>query len=103
MPGANSKNKQKTPSTGLRHPSRKVPESDARSVPGDGSAAGADREERGRQRTCNVQLADDIMLISIISLIVIFAHAPVLSNLIYTKTCAVTLTGKRQPNHDPEL
>ena len=34
---------------------------------------------------CNVQLADEIMLISIISLIVIFAHAPVLSNLIYTK------------------
>ena len=32
---------------------------------------------------CNVQLADKIMLISIISLI--FAHAPVLSNLIYTK------------------
>ena len=34
---------------------------------------------------CNVHLADEIMLISIISLIVIFAHAPVLSNLIYTK------------------
>ena len=34
---------------------------------------------------CNVQLADEIMLISIISLIFIFAHAPVLSNLIYTK------------------
>ena len=34
---------------------------------------------------CNVQLADEIMLISIISLIFIFAHAPVQSNLIYTK------------------
>ena len=34
---------------------------------------------------CNVQLADEIMLINIISLIVIFAHAPVLSNLICTK------------------
>ena len=34
---------------------------------------------------CNVQLADEIMLVSIISLIFIFAHAPVLSNLIYTK------------------
>ena len=33
----------------------------------------------------NVQLADEITLISIISLIVIFAHAPVLSKLIYTK------------------
>ena len=33
----------------------------------------------------------------------IFARAPVLSNLIYTKTCAVTLTGKRPPNRDPEL
>ena len=42
------------------------------------------------------------MLISIISLIVIFAHAPVLSNLIH-KTCAVTLTGKRPPNRDLEL
>ena len=36
-------------------------------------------------RYCNVQLADEIMLISFISLIVIFAHALVLSNLIYTK------------------
>ena len=36
-------------------------------------------------RGCNVQLADEIMLISIISLIFIVAHAPVLSNLIYTK------------------
>ena len=34
---------------------------------------------------CDVQLADEIILISIISLIVIFARAPVLSNLIYTK------------------
>ena len=34
---------------------------------------------------CNVQLADEIMLIGIISLIMTFAHAPVLSNLIYTK------------------
>ena len=52
---------------------------------------------------CNVQLADEIILISIISLIFIFAHAPVLSNLIYKKkTCAVTLTGKRPPNRDPE-
>ena len=51
---------------------------------------------------CNVQLADKVMLISIISLKVIFAHAPVLSNLIH-KTCAVTLTGKRPPNRDLEL
>ena len=36
-------------------------------------------------RGCNVQLADEIMLISIIYLIFRFAHAPVLSNLIYTK------------------
>ena len=43
------------------------------------------------------------MLISIISLIVILAHAPVLSNLIFPKQCAVTLTGKRPPNRDPEL
>ena len=48
-------------------------------------------EERGGRRgreevgSCNVKLADEIMLISIISLIVIFAHAPALSNLIYTK------------------
>ena len=34
---------------------------------------------------CNVQLADEIMLISIVSLIFIFAYAPVLSNMIYTK------------------
>ena len=34
---------------------------------------------------CNVQIADETMLISIISLTFIFAHAPVLSNLIYTK------------------
>ena len=51
---------------------------------------------------CNVQLADKVMLISIISLKVIFAHAPVLSNLIH-KTCAVTLIGKRPPNRDLEL
>ena len=51
---------------------------------------------------CNVKVADEIMLISIISLIFIFAHAPVLSNLIYTKHAAVTLTGKRPPNRDPE-
>ena len=38
-----------------------------------------------RSGICNVQLADEIMLISIISLIFIFAHAPVLSNLTYTK------------------
>ena len=42
------------------------------------------------------------MLISITSLIII-AHASVLSNLACTKTCAVTLTGKRPPNLDPEL
>ena len=43
--------------------------------------------EPGQQKFegCNVQLSDEIMLISIISLIFIFAHAPVLSNLIYTK------------------
>ena len=34
---------------------------------------------------CNVQLADEIMLISIITLVFIFAHAPVLSNLIHTE------------------
>ena len=40
---------------------------------------------RGRGRVCNVQIADEIILISLISLMVILAHAPVLSNLIYTK------------------
>ena len=45
------------------------------------------RKKEGREEVvgCNVQLAEGIMLISIISLIVIFTHAPVLSNLIYTK------------------
>ena len=42
---------------------------------------GAVRAEYGLNHNCNVQLADEIMLISITSLIVIFA----LSNLLYTK------------------
>ena len=56
-----------------------------------------------QEHGCNVQLADEIMLISIISLIFIFAHAPVTKQLDIHKICAVTLTGKRPPNRDPEL
>ena len=60
---------------------------------GDGRKLGEGEQEGGQsgrmpggwRGRCNVQLADEIMLISIISLIFIFAHAPVLSNLIYTK------------------
>ena len=48
---------------------------------------------------CNVQLADEIMLISIISPMVIFACT---KQLDIHKTRAVTLTGKRPPNRDPE-
>ena len=39
----------------------------------------------GRGGVCNVRIANEIILIGMISLIVIFAHAPVLSNLMYTK------------------
>ena len=42
------------------------------------------RTDRQRDRHVFVQLADEIMLISIISLILIFAHAPVRSSLICT-------------------
>ena len=54
---------------------------------------------------CNVQLADEIMLVSIISLIVTFCTCAGTKQLDIHKTCAVlvTPTGKRPPNRDPEL
>ena len=54
-----------------------------RQIKGGEAGVGGEWKERGEEEgDREVQLADEIMLISIISFIVIVAHAPVLSNLI---------------------